>query len=191
MTFLNPPGNETLLRRLARLTTILPFDEVNVGQATVRCICAIGQSGQLGLHGKLPWEGRPEPIFADDVARFFALTRGHVLLAGPATVASIPPEAWADRSIEVIRSDTRPQDAIAKYPGRVVFIGGGPAVWDKYSPYIQHWDITRLPYDGPADRWFNPEWVRAKVAWKPPQAQARALAYARAARSLSDARFAV
>ena len=149
-----------------------------MGQATVRCICAIGQSGQLGLHGKLPWESRPEPIFADDVARFFALTRGHVLLAGPSTVSSIPAAAYADRTIEVIRSDTRPQDAIAKYPGRVVFIGGGPAVWDKYSPFIQHWDITRLPYDGPADRWFNPEWVRTRAAWNTPLAGARSLAYA-------------
>ena len=23
------------------------------------------------------------------------------------------------------------------------------------------WDITRLPYDGPADRWFNPKWLSA------------------------------
>jgi dihydromethanopterin reductase len=22
-----------------------------------------------------------------------------------------------------------------------------------------HWDITRLPYDGPADRWFDPRWL--------------------------------
>jgi len=22
-----------------------------------------------------------------------------------------------------------------------------------------HWDITRLPYDGPADTWFDPKWL--------------------------------
>ncbi|MBC8130675.1 MAG: diacylglycerol kinase, partial [Rhizobiaceae bacterium] len=27
--------------------------------ADIRVICAIGQSGQLGLHGELPWEGNP------------------------------------------------------------------------------------------------------------------------------------
>ena len=42
---------------------------------------------------------------------------------------------------------------------RVVFIGGGPAVWTAYARLIQHWDITRLPYDGPADRWFDPAWL--------------------------------
>jgi dihydromethanopterin reductase len=30
-----------------------------------------------------------------------------------------------------------------------------------YAKYIRHWDITRLPYDGEADRWFNPTWLVA------------------------------
>jgi dihydromethanopterin reductase len=34
-------------------------------------------------------------------------------------------------------------------------------VWDVYARYIQHWDITRLPYDGEADRWFDPAWLVA------------------------------
>jgi dihydromethanopterin reductase len=35
-------------------------------------------------------------------------------------------------------------------------------VWDVYAPYIEHWDINRLPYDGPADTWFKPEWLVAR-----------------------------
>jgi dihydromethanopterin reductase len=50
---------------------------------------------------------------------------------------------------------------LARFPDRVVFIGGGPPVWDTYAPYIRHWDINRLPYDGDADRWFNPAWLIA------------------------------
>jgi dihydromethanopterin reductase len=127
----------------------------------VRCICAIGQSGQLGLDGALPWEGCRDQPFVDDVTRFFEITRGHVLLAGPKTIASVPAFAFKDRTIAVIRSTVSPQEVIAAYPGRVIFIGGGPAVWDVYAPFISHWDITRLPYDGPADRWFKPEWLVA------------------------------
>jgi dihydromethanopterin reductase len=48
---------------------------------------------------------------------------------------------------------------LARYPGRRIFVGGGIAVWDVYAKYIQHWDITRLPYDGEADRWFDPAWL--------------------------------
>ncbi len=133
-------------------------------QTVVRSICAIGQSGQLGLNGVLPWEGYTEQPFVDDVARFFEITRGHVLLAGPKTIEAVPQWAYADRTIAIIRSTEHPDHVLARYRGRVVFIGGGPPVWDIYAPLIQHWDITRLPYDGPADRWFNPEWVVAGKA---------------------------
>ena len=57
--------------------------------------------------------------------------------------------------------DEAGEEVLAKFEDRVVFVGGGPPVWDVYAPFIRHWDITRLPYDGPADRWFNPAWLAA------------------------------
>ena len=127
--------------------------------SNVRTMCAIGRRGQLGLHGKLPWEGNKGPEYIADVARFFEMTRGHVIMAGPTTVASIPAFARKDRTIVELRSSLRPEDAIARFPDRVIYIGGGPAVWDGYAPYIRHWDITVLSYDGDADRWFDPTWI--------------------------------
>ena len=132
-----------------------------MSRTVVRCICAIGQSGQLGLGGHLPWEGDQRRPFIEDVARFFDITKGHVLIAGPKTIASVPKWAFEDRTIAAIRSSERPDDVLARYAGRVVFVGGGPPVWDVYAPLIEHWDVTKLPYDGPADRWFNPAWVTA------------------------------
>ena len=122
-------------------------------------MCAIGQRGQLGLDGRLPWEGAKEPEYVADVRRFWDVTRGHVLLAGPRTTESIPRFAHAERTIVEIRSSTPPAKALEKFPGRVVYVGGGPAVWAAYAPFIRHWDITRLPYDGEADRWFDPAWL--------------------------------
>ena len=127
----------------------------------VRAMCAIGVRGQLGLRGRLPWEGERGPAFREDVRRFWAATLGHVLLAGPRTIASIPPEAHAGRTVVEVRSTTPPRAALRPFAGRVVFIGGGPAVWSAYAPLVQHWDITRLPYDGEADRWFDPAWLTA------------------------------
>ena len=127
----------------------------------VRAICAIGQRGQLGLVGRMPWEGARGREYVADVARFFEVTRGHVLLAGPRTAASVPDFARKERTVVVVRSGERPEDVLAQYAGRVVFIGGGPPVWTAYAPWIRHWDITRLPYDGDADRWFDPQWVVA------------------------------
>lgn len=127
--------------------------------ADVRAMCAIGERGQLGLNGHLPWEGDKRPAFLADVARFFDMTRGHVLLAGPRTVAAIPDFARTDRTIVAIRSGDDPQSMIDRFADRAIYIGGGPAVWEVYAPFIVHWDITRLPYDGDADRWFDPTWV--------------------------------
>lgn len=132
-----------------------------MSHTVVRCICAIGQSGQLGLNGHLPWEGNTGRPFVEDVSRFFEITKGHVLIAGPKTIASVPKWAFEDRTIDVIRSTEQPDDVIQRYRGRVIFIGGGPPVWDIYARFIEHWDVTKLPYDGPADRWFNPAWMVA------------------------------
>jgi dihydromethanopterin reductase len=127
----------------------------------VRVICAIGKRGQLGLNGQLPWEGYHDPVYKEDVERFFALTRGHVLIAGPRTIGSFPEWARAERKLVVIRSSEQPEEVIKRYPDRVVFVGGGPPVWKAYAHLIQHWDITRLPYDGEADRYFDPRWLCA------------------------------
>jgi len=127
----------------------------------VRAMCAIGQRGQLGLDGHLPWEGEKGQVYKDDVARFFAMTRGHVILCGPKTARSFPDFARHDRTIVEIRSSVRAEDMLARFPDRVIYIGGGPAVWASYARFIQHWDITRLPYDGEADRFFDPAWLIA------------------------------
>jgi dihydromethanopterin reductase len=129
--------------------------------ADVRSMCAIGRRGQLGLNGRLPWEGEKGREYREDVARFFEMTRGHVIMAGPRTVASFPNWALDGRTVVEIRSSMAPQQAIDRFPGRVMFIGGGPPVWAAYAPFIRHWDITRLPYDGDADRWFDPAWLVA------------------------------
>ena len=128
-------------------------------------MCAIGQRGQLGLGGRMPWEGERGSEYRADVARFWEATRGHVILMGPRTRQSVPPAAYEDRTIVEIRSSLPPAEALARYPDRVVFIGGGPSVLKAYAPLIAHWDITRLPYDGEADRWFDPAWITSGASW--------------------------
>ena len=127
----------------------------------VRSICAIGLRGQMGLHGVLPWEGCQDPEFTADVARFFDITRGHVLIAGEKTISAIPDFARGDRTLFVIRRGMEPEAVLAQFPDRVVYVGGGPVAWGAYAPFIRHWDINRLPYDGDADRWFDPQWLVA------------------------------
>jgi dihydromethanopterin reductase len=139
-------------------------DTRSVRNQDIRSMCAIGLRGQLGLHGGLPWEGFKEPVYRKDVENFFQATRGHVLLAGPKTAQAVPEHERRHMTIVELRSHMDPEKTLAQFADRVVFIGGGPPVWDVYARYIRRWDITRLPYDGEADRWFKPEWLLAADA---------------------------
>jgi dihydromethanopterin reductase len=125
----------------------------------VRVICAIGKRGQLGLNGRMPWEGNTDEVYKADVQRFLAMTKGHVVIAGPQTFASFPDWARRDRTVVEIRSSNDPRSVIERYGDRIVYVGGGPPIWKAYAPLISHWDVTRLPYDGDADRYFDPTWL--------------------------------
>ncbi len=127
----------------------------------VRAVIAIGLRGQFGLNGRLPWEGCKDREFVADVERFFELTRGHVLIMGHRTYISVPQFAFAEREIIEIHSSEAPEEVLARFPGRVVFIGGGLPVYAAYARFIRHWDINRLSYDGEADQWFDPAWLVA------------------------------
>jgi dihydromethanopterin reductase len=117
----------------------------------VRAVIAIGLSGQFGLRGRLPWEGNRGREYIADVERFFELTRGHVLIMGHRTFTLAPDFAFKDRGIIEIHASDRPADALARFPSRVLFIAGGPPVYATCGPFIRHWDINRLPYDGDAN----------------------------------------
>lgn len=63
----------------------------------------------------------------------------------PKTIASLPDFARASCDLFVLRSGMDPQATLEGFTGRIVFIGGGPSVWDNYARFVSHWDITRLP----------------------------------------------
>jgi dihydromethanopterin reductase len=88
---------------------------------------------------------------------------------GHRTFISVPDFAFKDRDIIEIHASDRPADVLARFPRRIVFIGGGPPVYAAYAPFIRHWDINRLPYDGEADRWFDPAWLVAADIAKLPE----------------------
>ena len=136
----------------------------------VRAVIAIGLQGQFGLNGRLPWEGNRDKAFVEDVERFFELTRGHVIIMGPRTFESVPKWAFNEREFVEIRSHEPPAEVLARFPDRVVFIGGGPPVYAAYAPFIRLWDVNRLPYEGEADRWFDPHWLLKSPSGKAPPA---------------------
>src|SRR5215216_7157698 len=122
----------------------------------IRAMCAIGRRGQLGLNGRMPWEGAKGPEYTADVQRFFELTLGHVILLGPRTYRSVPAFAHEDRTLVAIRSSDGRRDCPLFRPRDLHW--RRTAGLDRLRPIHPPLDITRLPYDGAADRWFDPAW---------------------------------
>ena len=113
-----------------------------------RAMCAIGKRGQLGWP-PAALGGETGPEFAP-VAHTRPCPPGR-----PGHVRSSPPSPRLSvTSSSCTRTYTRA--AVRLHPGRIVFIGGGPPVLAALCPSDPSPDITRLPYDGPADRWFDP-----------------------------------
>lgn len=124
--------------------------------ADIRMICAVGESGQIGLNGMLPW-GHD----IGDLSWFREQTMGHVVLMGHRTRNAIG--ALHGRTVLGWDGISAPESVIKSvaghYPGRVLFIAGGAYTYATFAPFCTKFIITRVEYDGDADAWFDPAWI--------------------------------
>ena len=79
------------------------------------------------------------------------------------TFISVPAFAFKDRDIIEIHASDRPADVLARFPRRIVFIGGGPPIYAAYAPFIRHWDINRSRLAGRG----RPLGLAAALPWSP------------------------
>ncbi|WP_164712221.1 dihydrofolate reductase [Methylobacterium currus] len=122
----------------------------------ITLIAAIGQQGQLGLRGELPWKSNWGHAYRADLWRFRETTTGGVLIAGYRTIQGL----WGldgthDR--DLVEDDLRwsPDEIAARiakrWPERPVFVIGGAKTYRRWLDTVTAFDVTRLPYDGEAD----------------------------------------
>lgn len=118
----------------------------------VDLIAAVGEHGQLGLKGKLPWND-PE-----DLRWFRGMTQGRTLIVGPVTAASLPP--LPDRTLYVQRRHEDPRDIAQKLKDQNPAVIGGMTIYMTWlrSGLIRRSFITHIKYDGPADRVMPSLW---------------------------------
>jgi len=115
----------------------------------VKAIVAIGNQGQIGLDGQLPWHN------PKDLAWFKSMTSsGGVLIAGHNTFHTLP--ELPNRHV-MIDCDELFRRVLAKDVN--YWIIGGAKTYAKWAPYIDQWYISKIDYDGPADTYFNKDWL--------------------------------
>lgn len=121
-------------------------------------ILAVGKRGQFGMNdGSLPWGDQ----FADDRKRFARLTRGHVVIMGRRTWEGLPKRPLPGRQNMVVSSTMEDDEAyvfrsldaaITAAAGRDTYvIGGLGLIHEALERHDATLDLTRLPFDGPAD----------------------------------------
>lgn len=124
----------------------------------IEAIACIGDRGQLGLEGKIPWTPDAAP---GDLEWFKTMTMASdVCVVGHNTAVKMPVLAGRAVVVDLPRADpivflrTLGFDP-AKH--RIMIIGG-EKTYARWMSYISRWHIGRADYDGPADSWMPQLW---------------------------------
>lgn len=117
----------------------------------VYLIAAVGNSGQLGHEGRLPWSDR------EDLLWFRSMTMNQRLVVGYRTQLTLPP--LPGREVILCRQDPAAQivelDPNAQRP---IWIAGGEKTYRLWLPFVARFFISRIDYTGPADTYMPTLW---------------------------------
>lgn len=117
---------------------------------SLNLIAAIGNQGQLGLNGKLPWH---DP---DDLRWFKELTTGGLVLVGYNTAIGLPP--LPGRKVVVDTADLTVEHLESLAQGGQVWVAGGARTYKRWLPHVNRMYISRINYSGEADTYMPHFW---------------------------------
>jgi dihydrofolate reductase len=111
-------------------------------------IAVIGQRRQLVTPADTPW--------------FREMTWGKVVIAGGASVASIPPLPGRHiKRAHWFGPPSRLRQHVREAQENIFLIGGAET-FAKFACVVDRWYIDKTSFDGPSDEWFNPMWLVAE-----------------------------
>lgn len=150
--------------RASRVAKLMLRDDIAPRSNGVTIVAAIGDRGQIGLGGGIPWR------LPADLKHFKRLTAGGTVLVGRRTFESMPP--LKGRRVVVVSSKDEvpgadqvvagPYDAGVPVGG--LFVCGGTGVYEAFMHVADRMVLSRVPYDGPADTFF-PDFKDPGLGW--------------------------
>ena len=120
--------------------------------ANVKMIVAVGNSGQLGLKGVLPWHA-PE-----DLKLFKAVTMGGICIVGKATAQTLP--KLEGRDVVVWERDKSIAEFVNAHRHRDIWVCGGVRIYMAWREHASLTILSHIDYDGPADTHMPRLWRR-------------------------------
>ena len=120
----------------------------------VKLIAAIGNYGQIGDAGKLPWYDRR------DLKHFRELTMGGICVVGKTTAKTLP--TLEGREVIVWRSFMPIEPFIQKHKDRAIWVCGGAHIYKAWLPYVSISILTHIDYNPKADVYMPWLWRKPK-----------------------------
>lgn len=127
----------------------------------INLIAAVGQRGEIGFQGRIPWRNETE-ITDADLGWFAKQTAGGVLVVGGRTYAEMLTMGFRPGDREVKRWDGHiPARAFLTsiqigHPDQEIWICGGGYTYSTFLPYVQRVHISLIPWTGQADTYLPP-----------------------------------
>lgn len=119
---------------------------------TINLIAAIGNQGQLGLNGKLPWH------CPSDLQWFQETTKGGLLIVGHNTYPTVKHLNGTYGRVFLVDNESLTREYVSELAAALfkenVWIAGGAKTYEKWLKFVDRMYIARVNYDGPADRYF-------------------------------------
>lgn len=129
----------------------------------INMIAAVGQRGELGFQGNIPWRNEiPADLLKSDLGWFAKQTAGGVLVVGGRTYEEMLTMGFNPGDREVKRWDgrtpARPFLTTLQlgHPGQEIWICGGGHTYATFMPYVQRFHISLIPWTGQADVYLTP-----------------------------------
>ena len=144
----------------------------------IKAIVAMGENGEIGQNGMLPWQGS----YPEDLKHFKEMTKDSVVVMGGSTFRSLPfDNGLPERHNAVLTSEVgdEHEDGWFMVSDNVCFVNeayltkcldlkdhmiddlwiiGGASIYNEYKDYVDEWYVTRIYKSFPdADTYFSEE----------------------------------
>lgn len=123
--------------------------------ANVKLIAAIGNFGQIGHKGVLPWHA-PE-----DLKHFKHMTEGDICVVGKRTFETLPP--LPNRDVVLWERNRDPHAFVAANRDRMIWVCGGAVIYRLWMPLVSLSVISHIDHDTKGDVYMPFLWRFPKL----------------------------
>lgn len=126
----------------------------------INLIAAVGENGEIGYRGRIPWLDDPDITYTADMAWFAKQTGTGALIVGGRTYREMSRMGYRPgyRYVYVWNGMSRPGHFLGSVEREhpEIWICGGEHTYKAFMPFVERFYISRVPWTGRADAFLPP-----------------------------------